>query len=139
MADKKNNQPPQRPQRPTVIPPAFRVEDFVSDYSNNCRFESTVYDLRMIFGQTDLEQGFEKEMVRQHTAITIPWAFAKVFAYYLHLQIYIQEAVNGKVVVPSGQLPAEPPPPPDLSDPNMQRLHEGAKAFRKEYFSRFFK
>ncbi|MFL6351505.1 MAG: hypothetical protein ACJ74Z_06610 [Bryobacteraceae bacterium] len=94
-----------------VIPPAIRAEDFISTYANALRFEPTVYDLKIIFGQTDVSQGNER--VEQRAAATIPWALAKLAIYFLEVNIRIHEAQHGKVHVPVNQIPAEPIPPAD--------------------------
>jgi len=62
-----------------------RDEDFLPVYANNVLFEPSVWDLKMIFGQLDQSEG--KAVVEQHTAVTIPWAQAKVLSYYLQVNL----------------------------------------------------
>ena len=47
--------------------------------TNNVRFESYASDLKLIFGQSDLGSG--KELIEQHTAITMSWAQVKLAIY----------------------------------------------------------
>ena len=89
------------------------TEDFETRYSNNVKFESTVYDLKLVFGESDLSG--PAEVIRQHTGITIPWPLAKLMAYYLTANVLMQEAAIG-IIVPSQVHPPElPPPPKDLA------------------------
>jgi hypothetical protein len=119
-------------------PPTFeRDEDFLSEYANSARFESTVYDLKIIFGQTDLGSG--SEIIRQHTGITIPWALVKIMLYFLQINLMFHEAHNGKVLIPPTQIPApfpESPPPEAASDPVALKALEAAKEFREEFLAK---
>jgi hypothetical protein len=78
------------------LPPVHRTSDFVSRHANNARFESYGADLKMLFGQSDLSSG--KEVVEQHTAITVSWQEAKIFAYYLLVQLVMYEAQIGQPI-----------------------------------------
>jgi hypothetical protein len=113
-----------------------RTPDFVSRYANHVRFESTVFDLKVVFGQTDLSNP-PHEVVFQHTAMTIPWADAKLILYYLTVQLIFQEADNGTVVVPPNQAPAPLPPlPPHLKNNEAaQRAHETAAKYRESFLA----
>lgn len=88
------DKPEQKPLEPRRDP-----EDFATRYANNALFETTFWDLKITFGQTDLVQG--SNVVIQHTAITLPWNFAKIFSYLLQTQIAAQEAEYGHITVPS--------------------------------------
>jgi hypothetical protein len=115
-------------------PPGEKTEEFCSGYANNLRFQPTVYDLKMIFGETDVSSE-GKEIVRQHTAISIPWALVKVSLYYLQVNLAIQEMVNGKVTIPPNQLPppANPVPPEMVNDPNAHKAKDIVTKLRKEF------
>ena len=98
---------------PTPLPPSLqfkRDEDFLSRYANNVHFEISSWDLKMIFGELWQEDG--QAVIRQHTAITIPWIQAKVMSYFLQANIAIYEATNGRIKVPDDVMPPHPPPPP---------------------------
>ncbi len=97
------------PKEPAKAIPFEHQPDFNFRYSNNVRFHSTVHDLTLVFGQSDTTG--ESEIVRQHTAITMPWAVAKLALYYLQLNIVIQEGYNGKIPVPKPQIPSPLPEP----------------------------
>jgi hypothetical protein len=73
-------------------------EDFATRYANNAHFESTVWDMKMTFGQTDVTQG--PNVIIQHTAVTLPWSYVKIFCYLLQAQIAGQEAEYGHIPVP---------------------------------------
>ena len=73
-------------------------EDFAARYSNNAYFESTIWDLKITFGQTDIALG--PNVIIQHTAITLPWSYAKILWYLLHSQIVAHEAEYGHIPVP---------------------------------------
>lgn len=85
---------------PKKLPPEFRrdPQDFVLSYANNAMFETTSWDLKIVFGQTDLSIG--PNVVMQHTAITLPWPYVKIFSYLLQIHVAAHEAENGHVEVP---------------------------------------
>ncbi len=115
------------------VPPQVRDEEFFSGYANSIRFEPTVYDLKLVFGETDNSTG--TEITRQHTAITIPWALVKVGLYFLQVNLEIHELVNGKVTVPPNQIPppANPVPVEMSNDPNAHKAKEIVERLRKEF------
>lgn len=78
--------------------------DYRELYANNVRFENSAWDLKLMFGLLDQSEGGIK--IRQHTAMHIPWAQAKLVAYFLHINIAFQEQFHGPVHVP---LDAAPP------------------------------
>ena len=59
-------------------------EDLLEVYANNVFFESSVWDIKMLFGTLDQSKD-QQISIHQHTAISIPWLQAKVMAYFLHL------------------------------------------------------
>jgi Protein of unknown function (DUF3467) len=86
-------------------------QDFVVEYSNNAVLESTNWDLKIIFGQTD--QSLGENVIVQRTAITLPWPYAKILAYLLQANLAAREAEDGHIVIPKniiGPPPAEIPP-----------------------------
>ena len=88
-----------------------RDEDFASLYANNVQFETSVWDLKIIFGQ--LDQSRPSGRVDQHTAITLPWLQAKIMAFYLSANVALYEADNGKIQIPLSLQPQPLPPVPD--------------------------
>lgn len=86
-------------------------DDFVDIYANNSQFESSLWDLRITFGQTDPSVGHDG--VLQHTAIRIPWPQAKVMAYFLQVNILGHEAEHGRIPLASGLIPEFPSEPPE--------------------------
>jgi hypothetical protein len=98
-----------------------RNEDFESLYANQVNFESSVWDLKLIFGL--LDQHKAAPFVEQHTAISIPWVQAKLGAYYLQIALAVYEAENGKIKIPVSVLPPLPPMPADAT-PRTQALYE---------------
>src|SRR5262249_19658754 len=108
-----------------------RVEDFSEAYANNIVFESSIYDLKLVFGQN--EQHVSPNAVVQHTAVTIPWAQAKVLAYALSLALTDQEARCGRIKLKKG-LVAEFPEHMTKSFRDAGEISEEAwKALRKLY------
>lgn len=93
-------------------------EDFATRYANNAHFEATIWDLKLTFGQTDATLG--PNVIVQHTAVTVPWSYAKIFLYLLQANIAAQEAENGHIEVPANILVAPPKTP-------SQEMLDGAK------------
>jgi hypothetical protein len=122
---------------PTPTPKAEtfqRVEGFVSKYANNVRYESTVHDLKLIFGESDQAAG--PEVVRQHTAITIPWTAAKLARYYLDVNLLFHEVYVSKIEVASNQIPlpfSEPSPEMIATDPLALKAYTLASKLRDEF------
>ena len=113
--------------------PAERTEDFFSAYANNVKFEPTVYDLKIEFGETDLYSG--TEITRHHTAITIPWPLAKIALYYLEVNLAVHELTVGKVAIPPSQIPAPVGgvPPEMASDPMAHKVNELISKIRQKF------
>src|ERR1700730_1191495 len=71
-----------------------RADDFVTAYANNVFFETSVFDIKMTFGE--LDQPHEKEpFVEQHTAMTLPWMQAKITALLLAINVAAHEKKFG--------------------------------------------
>jgi hypothetical protein len=121
----------------TDKPVGFELADEVYEaYANNIYYESSSWDLKLIFGQLDQSEG--KVRVVQHSAITVPWAQAKLMVYWLKGQLEAHELVNGKVHIPP---PVIPPPLPPLteeikkSDPNAEAVYAIFNRLRDEFIS----
>jgi hypothetical protein len=106
-----------------------RAEDFSELYANNVTFESSLWDLKLVFGQTDQHIG--SNAIVQHTAITIPWAQAKVFAYTLSLLLADQEDRSGRIQLKKGIIAEFPEQMPkavrdsgDVSEKTWKRLRK---------------
>jgi hypothetical protein len=108
-------------------------ENTNSAYANNTKFESSVWDLKISFGQ--LQQG-ENVEINWHTVVTIPWAQAKILDYYLRLNVAYQERLNGTIDVPTGVIPILEPPPDEImkSDPNAKKIFEEYTKIHREIF-----
>lgn len=117
---------PQQPQPPAVE--FKRNEDFEALYANNVQAEISVWDLKVIFGM--LDQSVVPNRVLQHTSVTVPWAQAKLFLYYLEVALYLHELQNGKVLIP----PAIRPP-----DPSTVINVPGVSAEAREHVSQIYK
>jgi hypothetical protein len=98
MPEQTNHAPAQQP---------FELsEDFFSAYANQVRFETSAWDLKIVFGQVDQSRG--TAVVEWHTAITIPWSQAKIGVYTLQAHVASFEAFYGKIQVPWDVVPAPP-------------------------------
>jgi hypothetical protein len=85
------------------VPNIRRGPEFTERYSNNVRFESSIWDIRMVFGQ--LDQFAIPSAINQHTSVTVSWAQAKVMLYFLYVNVMFQELSNGKIVVSDSVIP----------------------------------
>jgi len=81
-----------------------RSEEFEELWANNVLFESTLWNLRMIFGQVDLSGN----QVLQHTAINMPWPQVKIAAYFIVANLMVQQALNGQIFLPAYVVPPRP-------------------------------
>ncbi|HEY1219527.1 MAG TPA: hypothetical protein VGF03_11360 [Bryobacteraceae bacterium] len=95
-----------------------RNEEFASLYANNVQFESSVWDLKIMFGQLDQAKG--PNVIEQHTAMTVSWPEAKIAAYFLLVNIIGYQSANGPIQIPSVVVPPRP-------DPNNASLDEAGK------------
>jgi hypothetical protein len=110
-----------------------RTDDFVKSYANNAYYESSAWDLTIVFGQLDQVVG-SPAIIRQNIAITIPWAQAKLLSYFVRLHVEANEVQNGKVSIRPDLLPPVPPAltGEEAKDPNAQKLFELATKLREE-------
>jgi hypothetical protein len=108
-------------------------------YANNVRFEGSVWDLKLLFGELDQSiDGKSNEVVVLHTAMTIPWSTAKLGLYYLGLHVALHELEEGKIHINPRVLPPVPPPlPPELENNELaKRGHELALKMYQEFISK---
>ena len=104
-------------------------------YGNNVRFEPSVWDLKILFGQ--LEQHTGTPEVTMHTAVTIPWATAKVLEYYVRANVAYCEKTFGPIKVPEFAVPAIPEAPSEevtQSQPDALELWRIYKDIHAEVF-----
>jgi hypothetical protein len=132
MAKRKSTPPP------TTQPEASqfqRTPDCANRYANNVRYEPSAHDLTLVFGQSDFSTG--KEVVRQHTAITIPWSVAKLALYYLGVNLRIFEVYNGTIPIPPNQIPPPFVGPTDetAGDPHAAKVFELATKLREQFLN----
>jgi len=85
-----------------------RDENFISRYANYSYLESSLWDLKMIFGEID--QSGEPNVVPITTALTLPWPQIKVLTYFLRLHLEAYEQEHGRIKIPPGIIL---PPVPD--------------------------
>ena len=99
-------------------------DELQSDYANNVAFESTVWDLKLLFGEySDRLKGVE-----WHTSITVPWAQSKLMLYYLTLNIRFHELQGGQGInIPPGMTPKKPEPPLDPNDASSAAIYDMIK------------
>ena len=106
-----------------------RVEDFASLYSNNVYFESSEWDLKMIFGQLNQVES----VIEQHSAITMPWSEAKITAYYLLVNVIFREA-KIPIQLSPGVVPARPDPSDREVTPDKKALVEYMAWVHNQFF-----
>jgi hypothetical protein len=109
----------------------IKDEDFLYRYANNAFFESTSWDLKITFGQTETQ--ISPNSVIQHTAITVPWPYAKVLVYFLQVQIAAKEAEDGRIVVPKGILRPPPNELPKEAEGKLKHPQEGIEAIKRTW------
>lgn len=97
-----------------------RVESYFELYANNIQFESSVWDLNMIFALFD--QTPDQPPFKQLGAIRIPWAQAKMMAYMLSMNVAFHESANGPINVP------KPIVPPDIEEFVSEKFPNDPKA-----------
>jgi hypothetical protein len=106
-----------------------KADDFATAYANNVFFESSLWDLRLIFGQND--QQISLNAVVQHTAITMPWPQVKLMTYFMETCLLAHEIQNGRIQIPPNLIPPVPAEPPkELQTPTLLAIH---KAFKAHY------
>jgi hypothetical protein len=109
------------------------ADDFTESYANNVYFESSAWDMKLIFGQLD-QRG--KVKIVQHTAITLPWTQIKLLIPWLKGHLEAHELVHGKVRITANLIPPELlPPSKELkeSDPNAEAIYDVFNKIRNEF------
>jgi hypothetical protein len=81
--------------------------DLSVEYANNVLLEATTWDLKVLFG----EYTNRARKVEWHTSMTMPWATAKLLAYFLQVNIAIYETYEQKIKIPVAAIPPLPAPP----------------------------
>jgi hypothetical protein len=125
------------PEKPVVpVPQAtWELADEVYEaYANNVYYESSAWDLKLIFGQLDQTGG--KVKIVQHSAITVPWPLVKIMIYWLRGQVEAHEKMNGKIEIPPALIPQALPPITEeikKSDPNAEAVYAIFNRLRDEF------
>lgn len=110
------------------------TDDFIARYANNVFFEPSLYDLKIVFGQSDLKAG--PLVVSQHTAITMSWPQVKVMLYFLRSQLAGYEIAHGRVVLEPGIVtppPDRPPKFPNVSQDLVDKVWSVGKTMYDEF------
>jgi hypothetical protein len=107
-------------------------EELESEYASNTFFVPTVWDLKILFGELS---STNQQEVDWHTSMTLPWAQAKLMAYYLDINIAAHEFSNGPIRVHESLLPPVPPPIRDVdkNNPTLQPLIDFIIERRKRF------
>ena len=113
-----------------------RTPNFISTYANNAYFESSAWDLKIIFGQLDQPIG-DSAIIKQHIAVTVPWAQAKLALYYLRLHVEANEIYNRRISntrrSTTGRTAASDAG--TKADSNAKRLHELMRKVHAEFIA----
>jgi hypothetical protein len=126
-----DNSPPQ----PTGIP-YERAANLISIYANNAYFESSAWDLKIVFGQLEQPAG-GNAVIKQSLAVTLPWTVAKLALYWLRVQVEAMELQSGKITIRQDLLPPEPPllTPDQENTPLAKELRELILKIRAEFIA----
>lgn len=76
-----------------------RSTSFATVYANNVQFDTTVFDLSILFGYFVREHGVYH--VEQHTSVTMAWTEAKLAAMLLLVNVFIHEEAHGPIPIPN--------------------------------------
>ncbi len=87
-------------------------------YANIVNFGTTVWDLRLNFGQMIKRE--EQEQFESRVSVTLPWLQAKIMSVYLQMNIFDYEKQYGKINIPPQVLPSIPPPGQEITDPDIK-------------------
>ena len=113
-------------------PKGAKSEETNTEYANNTFFEGTVWDLKILFG----EWSARANEVTWHTSMTVPWAQAKLMAFYLAVNVAAHEIEHDtKVKIPVGMLPPEVPPATDQDTPMTKALRQMFREQREKFLS----
>lgn len=100
VEQKKEPKPATDPNAPIV---RQKTDDFISRYANYSYIESSLWDMKIHFGQTD--QSLGDKVIPVNAAITLPWAQVKVLSYFLQVHLKGYEADHGRIKIPVGIIP----------------------------------
>lgn len=105
---------------------------FTDAYANNFRFEPSLWDFKIVFGE--LDQGKGESFINWHTAVTIPWLQVKLVTYFLRLNLAWYEHQNGRVILPASAIPKQPVSAELPDDLQLRAWQEIAKELYNETF-----
>jgi hypothetical protein len=110
-----------------------RSESFRSVYANNSFLELSAWDVKINFGE--IEQSIDPNTIINHTAITMPWAQAKILAYFLQVHVAAHEIDHGHLVIPVGVIPGVPAPDQETLKqwPNATRVYQAWTKLHDEF------
>lgn len=105
--------------------------DMNAEYANSVGFQPTIWDLKILFG----ELSSRTPSVDWHTSMTLSWAQAKLMAYYLQVNLALQESRSGNINVPIEMTPLELPALAESAknDPQEEAALEKLKALRDAF------
>ena len=114
-----------------------KADNFKDSYANNVLLQSSLWDIRLIFG--NLDQQISMNTVVQYESVTLPWAQAKVLHYFLGMHLASHEINNGRIQIPPGIIgPISEHPPAEvvkLAPPKMEEVHEALKKIYQDFIS----
>jgi hypothetical protein len=90
-----------RPKLEYVVPDP--ESDLFTTYANNVQLGSTVYDMRMIFGEL-VEATTDKFVIEQRAHITVSWLQAKILSEMIARLVAVYESQHGEIKIPPGTL-----------------------------------
>ncbi len=115
----------QKPGDEKVKFPKPKSPNFEERYANNVFFESSYWDLKLVFGI--LDQSAKPHPTNIHTTVNIPWVQAKMCAYVMLVNVLMQERFNAEAIrVPSGLIPT----PLENALPELAATPDGAELVR---------
>jgi hypothetical protein len=107
-------------------PQVIRSQDFASVYANFARFDPTVWDLKISFGEI-AELNPDGGTVEYHTAVSMSWTAVKVMALYLALNVAMHEHDHGLIDIPKEVLQGDIKHLSDKPFPLDQLIGDAAK------------
>ncbi|HEY4359990.1 MAG TPA: DUF3467 domain-containing protein [Bryobacteraceae bacterium] len=109
-------------------------EGIRSVYANLVNLEMNDLDLKLLFGQTSQLSG--NRVPEWHTAVTMTWAEAKIFSFFLQINLAIYEQQNGPIKVPDSLIPPPFRGPSEEADGDSgsKDFIETVEALRREVF-----
>jgi hypothetical protein len=112
-----------------------RADDFSAQYANNVFYETSLWDMKLIFGQLDQKLG--SNVVVQHGSITIPWPQVKMMLYFIQANLSSHEARNGRVILQPGLISPVPEkvPPAFANNPKEVKAHAALREIQQAFFA----